>query len=389
MDALWSYQNEPKEIPLCFIVNSRSGGKEGEALLETFSRFPHCSVFDIQQLWGIEKGECDSEVLSSFMKVIQMDGVRVVAGGGDGTVSFVCSLLDFLHFKHNPLSDSNHKELAPPVAILPIGVGNELSRCIGWSSGFSPSQSNLCCLPMKDLEWDFINKVKKGSMIDLDRWQISFEANEEGMLTPALDDISWDSKSGRFSMLCFFSIGFDASISHNFHLLREKDPSLTSSVAMNKWWYTYYGIRELFKPTDTVSSYLDLTVDGKPIKLPPSIRTLQIFNIHSSADGVDFFGISKKSSSTELQAYEQPCLHDGLLEVVGTEGVHHLLAIRSGLSHSWRIAQGSEIIVTLKRPLPVQLDGEAWIQHPSTVAISFGRTARVICGNGTTRGIIK
>jgi len=324
--------------------------------------------------------------MNKLLEVLNMDRVRVVAAGGDGTVAFVCSLLDFLHCgSSSEVQDEQHprKKNIPPLAILPIGVGNELSRCIGWSSGFDTAQSVFCCTPSyHDPEWEFIRNVRTGELSSLDFWQINFEPTFSPYKT-------FGSRSGQHAMLCFFSIGFDASISYKFHLLRETTPSWTSSVAANKWWYTYYGMQELFQPMDTVAPYLELRVDGQLVKLPPSIRTLQFFNIHSSADGVDFFGISKRSNSTELQSYEQPCLHDGLLEVVGTQGVHHLLAIRSGLSHSRRIAQGKEITVTLTQPLPIQLDGEAWIQQPSTVSISFRRTVSVVLGSGDTRGVVK
>jgi len=381
MESLVRYQAE--QTPICFLVNARSGGKKGETLLRAFQKFPRCYMFNIQDLWGTEQGQCTPEILDKLMKVLRMDHVRVVVGGGDGTVSFVCRLLEFLHLEYRYDETIDQEQLrgtVPPIAILPIGVGNELSRCIGWSSGFSPAQSR--CTPTdRDSEWEFVRDVRSGHVSSLDFWQVSFEPTFNS-------DKSNLGKSGQFPMVCFFSIGFDANISHNFHILRETTPYLTSSVAANKWWYTYYGIRELLMPMESVASYLVLSVDGEIVKLPPSIRTLQMFNIHSSADGVDFFGIAKKSTTTELQAYEQPCLQDGLLEVVGTEGVHHLLAIRSGMSHSRRIAQGKEIKVTLTRPLPVQLDGEAWIQPPSTVFITFRRPVSIILGSGTTRGVV-
>jgi len=324
--------------------------------------------------------------MAKFRQVLSMDGVRVVAAGGDGTVAFVCSLLDFLYFGNSSKArDEQDPELIliPPLAILPIGVGNELSRCIGWSSGFDPSKSALCCTPSySDPEWEFVRDVRTGELSSLDFWHINFEPTFS-------HEPKFASKIGQHPMLCFFSVGFDANISYKFHLLRQSTPSWTSTVAANKWWYTYYGIRELFQPMDTVAPYLELRVDGQLVKLPSSIRTLQFFNIHSSADGVDFFGISKRSNRTELQRFAQPCLHDGLLEVVGTEGVPHLLAIRSGMSHSRRIAQGKEITVTLTRPLPIQLDGEAWIQQPSTISISFRKTVSVVVGKSTTRGVVK
>jgi len=140
-------------------------------------------------------------------------------------------------------------------------------------------------------------------------------------------------------------------------------------------------------PIENVSSYLELTAEGGSIALPNDIKTLQLFNIHSSADGVDFFGVSRPSNPGELQHYSSPTLSDGLLEAVGTTGVPHLLAIRAGMSHSQRLAQGSKFVVKIKKAIPVQLDGEGWIQPPGTVYITHRRRVPVVCGNGTTKGI--
>jgi len=376
------------ESPICFLINAKSGGKKGELLLRTLSRFPAIHIFDIQHLWGVQKGQGNSEVFDKFLGVLRMDKIRVVAAGGDGTVSFVCNLLDFVHFGHKKshgISNFLHKQ-PPPVAILPIGVGNEVARISGWSSGFSPSNST-CFSHLYDPELGFLQNVRKGRIVDLDLWQISLSSFESTEPHNTID-LNNTQNTTDLTMLCFFSIGFDARISHRFHMLRESKPSLTQSVGMNKMWYTYFGICELFQPMDDISSYLELCVDGQQVELPPSIRTLQVFNIHSSADGVDFFGISKKSNQRELQSYERPCIHDGLLEVVATEGVMHLMAIRVGASHSRRLAQGKNITITVKRTLPIQVDGESSIVEPCSVTISHRRNVPVVCGRGSTRGII-
>jgi diacylglycerol kinase (ATP) len=117
--------------------------------------------------------------------------------------------------------------------------------------------------------------------VSLDRWTIRFTDSSDLNITK--------------SMLCFFSIGFDAKIAHKFHLLREASPSKTSSRAINKLWHTWYGVIEFFYPFAKVSTFLELVVDGEKIELPQDLRTLQVFNIHSSADGVDFFGTDQVS----------------------------------------------------------------------------------------------
>ena len=48
--------------------------------------------------------------------------------------------------------------------------------------------------------------------------------------------------------------------------------------------------------------------------IPQNIKTLQVFNIHSSADGVDFFKGHQKSTPNELQEFRIPLINDELLE---------------------------------------------------------------------------
>lgn len=50
----------------------------------------------------------------------------ILVAGGDGTISMILNTISKLQRR-------------PPVAILPLGTGNDLSRTLGWGSGHSGS----------------------------------------------------------------------------------------------------------------------------------------------------------------------------------------------------------------------------------------------------------
>jgi len=54
--------------------------------------------------------------------------LQLVVGGGDGTVASVMNYL-----KSGEIKKWAYKN--PPVAVLPLGTGNDLGRCLGWGGG--------------------------------------------------------------------------------------------------------------------------------------------------------------------------------------------------------------------------------------------------------------
>ena len=62
-------------------------------------------------------------------------GVRLVACGGDGTVGWVLELLRQHIASTSATSPAFVSSPCCPLAVLPLGTGNDLSRVLGWGGG--------------------------------------------------------------------------------------------------------------------------------------------------------------------------------------------------------------------------------------------------------------
>jgi len=63
-------------------------------------------------------------------------------------------------------------------------------------------------------------------------------------------------------------------------------------------------------------------------------------------------------------------------QVVGVYGAFHLGQLQVGLSRAVRLAQCRAARITLRGPLPVQVDGEPWLQPPAVLTVSHTGQAR-------------
>uniref|UniRef100_A0A672P146 Diacylglycerol kinase n=1 Tax=Sinocyclocheilus grahami TaxID=75366 RepID=A0A672P146_SINGR len=161
----------PLMKPVLVFVNPKSGGNQGTKLLQMFMWILNPrQVFDLLELYR------------------KVPNLRILACGGDGTVGWILSALDELQM--NP---------QPPVAVLPLGTGNDLARTLNWGGGYTddPVSKVLC-------------QVEDGTVVQLDRWNLQVERSavqpEEGTQKLPLNVFN-----------NYFSLGFDAHVTLEFH----------------------------------------------------------------------------------------------------------------------------------------------------------------------------
>ena len=150
-------------------VNSKSGGQKGAVVHSALSSIfatalgtDDSSSANSKQSksTGLSGTVCDLSKVKDPASVVrehinERPNLRLLVCGGDGTI---CWLLDAVSSLE--IADSDK---IPPIAIIPLGTGNDLSRTYGWGAGFSKRQ----------IQARHVHKVLSAPVEAIDLWEIT------------------------------------------------------------------------------------------------------------------------------------------------------------------------------------------------------------------------
>uniref|UniRef100_G3P3G7 Diacylglycerol kinase n=1 Tax=Gasterosteus aculeatus aculeatus TaxID=481459 RepID=G3P3G7_GASAC len=159
----------------------------------------------------------------------------------------------------------------------------------------------------------------------------------------------------------YFGIGLDAKISLEFNNKREEHPEKCRKLYKSMMWNGLLGKKEPL-------------CDGQYIPLP-SLQGIAVLNIPSYAGGTNFWGGTK-----EDDIFCAPSFDDKILEVVAVFGSMQMAVSRVIKLQHHRIAQCRTVKITIlgDEGVPIQVDGEAWIQPPGVIKIQHKNRAQML-----------
>ncbi|KAG6739777.1 hypothetical protein POTOM_057392 [Populus tomentosa] len=250
-------REEAPEGPMVVFVNSKSGGRHGPELKERLQQLMgEEQVFDLSDVRPNEFVEyglgCLEKLagLGDFCAKDTRDKLRILVAGGDGTVGWVLGSLTELH--------RQGREPVPPVAVIPLGTGNDLSRSFGWGGSFP--------FAWKSAVKRSLLRAITGPVCRLDRNPYSWESHNVGTIVAIL----WLGDTS----LC---INFAADVFPDLPLLSTRFLPAVLILSVKTCWHLLMSVPKgevvdpphSLKSTDECSLDQGLTIEGE---LPEKVK---------------------------------------------------------------------------------------------------------------------
>lgn len=165
------------QIPAIVFVNTGSGGRKGGKIIlameKVLGKAQVCRLpadprimheYTVEGSDGSTQQVCRPHPEMFFEPFLPyQSSVRVIVCGGDGTMAWIL----------NALGRISHERGSFPIAMMPLGTGNDLSRQFHWGAEFNRS--------MRREPW--LAKVANATRCGLDRWRTRFAVIDQADAT--------------------------------------------------------------------------------------------------------------------------------------------------------------------------------------------------------------
>jgi diacylglycerol kinase (ATP) len=300
--------------PLLLFVNPASGGGLGLELMSILT--------DVANLYMVQlPAEHDTWPIK-YASIVHEPTLRACVAGGDGFVNWVVALLCRFYTGH----------FRPPLAVIPFGTGNDMSRMLQWGCGMSSrSLMEIGHLISRMMSTDHIE--------DVDLWSV------------AIREVGSDVPTER-RMVNYISFGVNADITHSYQAIREACQPLFCCQCMSTAMFFPAGCANVFSKRD-INEYMtiDLASAGREphrVKAERGQKTIVFMSTPTIYGGARLW-----------RGPEPMAINDGKLEVLLEGGVMKLVCAQAGINFSKSYAQREAAQLHISEPCFYQIDGEA------------------------------
>ena len=312
--------------PILLFVNPASGGGLGLELMSVLSDVNNLHIVQLpaeQDTWFLK-----------YSDIVSDPQLRAVVAGGDGSVNWVVKMLS------NCFDDGSR----PPLAVIPFGTGNDMSRSLGWGSGMSKST-------LQNIGRTIENVANTENIENVDVWTVAVQMKDS-------------SEVHNFQMINYISFGVDGNIAKSYEAFRRFLQPVLCCQCMSQALFVPAGAVN-FIGKRSVHEYMSIDlITDRQSKVPTKLKT---FNGEKTLMLLS----SKTVYGGKVLWKGQPAdMGDGKLEVVMQGGVWSITFSNIGINLTRSVGQTEAARIEVMEPTYYQIDGEAMeVNGPATFDI--------------------
>ena len=320
--------------PLLVFANPASGGGLAADIISKLE--------NEESVYIVKLPDQASTFQDDFSSLIHDENLRCIAAGGDGTVNWVVSLLLAVY-------GNDENVFRPPLGVLPLGTGNDMSRTLGWGKTVNNRR-------IANIKNDLRAARRSTHVENVDIWDVTIKRTDRPDTVVSKQ------------MLNYFSIGVDAEIAKDFEDFRNGCCGCCICCqCMSLCCYVPVSMKNLCGKRP-IRDYLDIDIEcnddfeivTKKLKPGRNEKTFVLQAIPSIYAGRDLWGNHGPRS-----------VSDGKLEVLTEGGVWRLGFAQIGFNTAKPFAQGVKAVIEASEPFYYQIDGEGYCMNgPSHVEVT-------------------